>query len=266
MTGRRKIWWGDFSAPEFTNIDAENTIAILPVAAIEQHGPHLPTSTDTSIMKGMINTLIPMIPNELDVRILPIQSVGKSNEHTYAPGTLSVSATNLIEAWTQIGHSIARTGIRKLVVITSHGGNEEIMGIVTREMRVQHAMMAVKSSWTRFGYPDGMYSDLELHHGIHGGDVETSLMLNFNPELVDMDKAENFISNRAKAEDEFDLLAHTGTHAFAWIAKDLNAAGTVGNAAIATAEKGQATAEHQAKGFGKLLGEIRRAKLDDYIL
>lgn len=261
----RKIWWGDYTTQEFEDIDADATIAVLPVAAVEQHGPHLPVSTDDSIMKGMLDTLIPMLPEDLDVRILPIQSVGKSNEHLHAPGTLTIPAATLMDHWLEIGHSVARAGIRKIVIVNSHGGNEEIMSIVTRELRVRARMMAVKTSWSRFGLPEGAYSQNETRYGIHGGDVETSLMLHFRPELVDMEKARDFPSAVARAEKEFELLRHTGTHSFAWIASDLNASGTVGEASRATAAKGKDTAYHQARGFTRLLADVRLAKLDEWI-
>lgn len=265
MNPYRRIWWGDFPTTDFENLDPEATIAVLPVAAIEQHGPHLPVSTDTSIMQGMLQTAIPLIPADLDVRILPIQSVGKSNEHLHAPGTLTLPPATLIDAWTELGASMARAGIRKVVIVNSHGGNEEIMGIVTRELRVRFTMLAVKTSWMRFGFPDGLYPDSENRYGIHGGDAETSLMLHFRPELVDMTKADDFRSNVERAEQSFDLLRHTGTHAFAWLASDLNPHGVVGNAAAATVQKGERTARHQAAGFVRLLQDIRRARLSDWL-
>ncbi|MDW6020535.1 creatininase family protein [Mesorhizobium sp. BAC0120] len=264
MTARR-VWWGDYKTTEYASIDPEATIAVLPIAAIEQHGPHLPVSTDTSIMQGMLNEVTEILPNDLDIRILPVQSVGKSNEHLHAPGTITLPAATLIEAWTELGASVARAGLRKIVFVNSHGGNEEIMGIVTRELRVRHGMLAVKTSWQRFGRPAGMYTELEDRHGIHGGDVETSLMLHFRPDLVDMTKARNFVSAVARAEKDFELLRHTGTHAFAWIASDLNPQGVVGDASIATAEKGRLTARLQAEGFIKLLRDVRKAQLADYL-
>jgi creatinine amidohydrolase len=263
---KRKIWWGDFTTKEFENLDVDNTIAIVPVAAIEQHGPHLPVSTDTSIMKGMLKTVIPLIPADMDVRILPVQSIGKSNEHIRAPGTLTIGATHLINNWVDIGDSIARTNIRKVIFVNSHGGNEEIMGIVAREMRVKHSMLVAKTSWSRFGMPDRVFSEHNAKFGIHGDDYETSMMLHFAPHLVNMAFAQDFKSRVEDAETEFSLLRHTGTQAFAWMAGDLNPHGVVGESIKATAAKGKLAADHQAHGFIQLLRDVRKAKLADWLL
>jgi creatinine amidohydrolase len=262
---QRRVWWGDFKAADFTGLDPEATIAVIPVAAIEQHGPHLPVSTDLSIMEGMLAETFAYLPDDLDVRFLPIQAVGKSDEHIHAPGTLSLPANMLVEAWTELGASVARTGIRKFVFVTSHGGNEEVMGIVSRELRLRFAALSVRSSWSRFGHPDSLYPAREIQLGIHGGDVETSLMLHFRPELVDMAKAQDFASSFERAEGTFDLLRSHGPHGYSWIASDLNPHGVVGNALAATAEKGRLTAAHQAAGFVKLLQDIRKAKLTEWI-
>ena len=132
MAAGRRVWWGDYRTTEYASIDPDATIAILPVAAIEQHGPHLPVSTDTTIMNGMLETVIARLPGDLDIRILPVQSVGKSNEHLHAPGTLTLTPLAAIQSWADLGASVARAGVRKIVFVNSHGGNEEIMGIVAR--------------------------------------------------------------------------------------------------------------------------------------
>lgn len=262
---KRKIWWGDFPSSAFSAIDPEVTIAVLPLAAIEQHGPHLPISTDTAIMQGMLGEAFAKLPADLDVRVLPVQAIGKSDEHLRQPGTLTLPAGSLIDAWTEIGASVARAGIRKLVVINSHGGNEEVIGIVTRQLRLRFDMLAVKTSWEKLGVPPGLFSETETRQGIHGGDLETSLMLHFWPQLVDMGKARAFRSSYAQAAQEFELLRPTGPQAFAWLAADLNEAGVVGNAAAATAEKGRQVAAYQTERFVRLLQDVRKARLEDWV-
>jgi creatinine amidohydrolase len=259
----RRIWWDEFCTRDFDTIDPRKTIAMLPIAATEQHGPHLPLSTDTALTKGMIDTIAQDLPADADLRVLPIQRVGKSDEHVFAPGTLSLDARALIDTWTALGQAVARTGIRKLIIMNSHGGNEEVMGIIARNLRVQHGMFVAKTSWLRFGHPDGLFDEDELRHGIHGGDVETSLMLHFRPDLVDMTQAENFTSKNAKITQNNTYLNATGPHGFGWIAADLHPSGAIGNAAIATAQKGAASAAWAAKGFGDLLQDMIRTNPDD---
>jgi creatinine amidohydrolase len=259
----RRIWWEEFSTRDFDNIDPKNTIAMLPIAATEQHGPHLPLCTDTALTKGMIDTVAKSLPAHVDLRVLPIQRIGKSDEHLFARGTLSFDAEALIDTWTALGHAVARTGIRKLIIMNSHGGNEDIMGIIARALRVQHGLLVAKTSWLRFGHPADLYDSHELKHGIHGGDIETSLMLHFRPDLVDMTQAENFVSQNAKIAQSNTYLNATGPHGFGWIAADLNPSGAIGNAAAASADKGAASANWAAKGFAALLQDMIQTDPDD---
>lgn len=251
MTNRR-LHWAEYRFAEFADMDPDRTIAILPTAAIEQHGPHLPVGTDTMIAGGMLDLFVAECPDDLNPLILPIQAVGKSNEHLHATGTLTLTAENALRVWTDIGLSVARAGIRKVVIVNSHGGNLDLISILSRELRVQAGMLAVKCQWGAFGHPEGMYSDHERAYGIHGGDVETSLMLAFQPHTVDMDMAEDF---RSTAEE--GPIPPTGPISYGWVSPDLNPAGTVGDASRATAEKGQATAAHQVAGFIELLRKVR---------
>lgn len=256
---RRRLYWAEYRTTEFSGIDPEKTIAVLPTAAIEQHGPHLPTGTDTMIAQGMLEALCGVLPEDLDIRILPIQAVGKSNEHIHAPGTLTLPAETALRAWVEIGLSIERAGIRKLVIVNSHGGNLDLISILSRELRVRCGMLAIKTQWNSFGHPDGLYSEHEKTYGIHGGDVETSLMLAFQPHTVDMSEARNF---RSSAENT--AISPTGPISYGWVSSDLNPLGTVGDASLATAEKGLATAKHQALGMVELLQRVRKTSLDGF--
>jgi creatinine amidohydrolase len=258
----RKRYWSELTTTDFAGLDAQTTIAVLPVAAIEQHGPHLPVSTDTAIADGMIGEVLKRLPDDLTVLVLPTQAIGKSNEHLRSPGTLTLTAETALRAWTEIGESVHRAGLRKLVMVNSHGGNVDVINVVARELRVRLQMLVVTSSWRRFGIPPGLYSDQEAAVGIHAGDIETSLMLHFRPDLVRMDRTENFAPATISIAKEFDILRPTGFTAFAWIAQDLHAAGAAGDASLATAEKGRATAEFQALEFIKLLRDVARFSLD----
>ncbi len=248
--------WADFRATEFVGLDPERVIAVLPTAAVEQHGPHLPVGTDTLIAQGLLERFRAECPADLDIRVLPVQAVGKSNEHLFAAGTLTLTAETALKAWIEIGLSVARAGVRKIVIVNSHGGNLDLISILSRELRVRAGMLAVKCQWSGFGVPAGLYGDRELAYGTHGGDVETSLMLAFRPGVVDMGAARDF---RSTAEGA--AIPPTGAVSYGWIATDLNPAGVVGDASAATAEKGHGTAAHQVAGFITLLRAVAARNL-----
>ncbi|MGV0876349.1 creatininase family protein [Martelella sp. FLE1502] len=258
----KRFYWNELTSPDFAALDAEKTIAILPIASTEQHGPHLPVATDVAIARGMLDTVQAMLPDDLDVLVLPVQEIGKANEHVYGPGTLSFGADILIPAWTAIGEKVAEAGLRKMIIVNSHGGNLDIMHIVAREMRVRFNMAVVSTQWGRFGHPEGMISDEERTYGIHAGEVETSLMLHFRPELVKMEHAENFASLAKWQKENTRHLQPIPPNSLAWIAHDLNPKGAVGNAAAGTAEKGKAIARHQAAGFIELIEDLRDYPLE----
>ena len=257
----RKLYWSELTSAEFAGLDPESTIAVLPLAAIEQHGPHLPISTDTDIGEGMLREVVTRLPDDLTILILPVQAIGKSNEHLRSAGTLTLSAATALQAWVEIGEAVHCAGLRKLVIVNSHGGNIELAGILARELRVRLGMLAVTTHWGFFGYPQDLYTDEEIAVGIHGGDIETSLMLHFKPHLVRMDRADNFAPVTIAMVKEFAYLRPTGRHAFSWIAQDLHPSGAAGDASRATVEKGRATAEHAAREFIKLLRDVTRFSL-----
>lgn len=258
----RKLYWSELTSEEFVGLDPETTVVVWPIAAIEQHGPHLPVATDMAIAQGMVAEVEARLPDDLAILILPVQAIGKSNEHLRSPGTITLSAETALRAWVEIGEAVHRAGLRKLVMVNSHGGNVDLISIVARELRVRFGMLVVGCSWSRFGRPPGLYTDEELAVGIHAGDIETSLMLHFRPDLVRMDKAANFAPASIEIAKTFDVLRPTGFTAFGWIAQDLHPSGAAGDASHATAEKGRATAAFSAGMFIKLLYDVTKFRLD----
>jgi creatinine amidohydrolase len=254
-------FWMDLSTRDFSMRDMSRTIAVLPVAAIEQHGPHLPVGVDTLIGQAYLDRMMPLVPDELDVLVLPVQAIGKSNEHLAFPGTLTFSAQTLIQAWFEIGESVNRAGCRKLVFVNSHGGNVAVIDIVARELRVKLGMVAVSAAWHRLGYPAGAFSASELLHGIHGGEVETALMLAARPDLVDMDEARDFMPRTVGMERDFTHLRAIQPVGFGWMAQDIHEAGAIGNAAAADAARGEAGLAHGAAAFVELLRDVDRFEL-----
>jgi creatinine amidohydrolase len=249
-------FWTEMTAPDFQSADMRSVIAVLPVAAVEQHGPHLPVGTDAEIMRGFLVRLSERLPEELPVLILPMQSIGTSSEHSQFMGTLTLTPETAIRSWIEIGESVARTGCRKLVIANSHGGNTAVMDIVARELRVRASMLVVPASLHRFGTPDGLFDAQERLHGIHGGDVETSLMLALRPDLVRPEEIADFVPTSVEIAQNFQWLRATGPLSFAWMAQDLHESGAMGDAGKASADKGDRLADYSATAFIELLQDV----------
>jgi creatinine amidohydrolase len=256
--------WQDLAWTDFSSLPRD-AVAILPVAAVEQHGPHLPVSVDATINAGLLARALELVTGDATVLALPMQSVGFSVEHVRFPGTLTLSAETLISVLTEIGRSVARAGVRRLVILNSHGGQPGIVDIVCRRLRGD-GMFAVNCMASQLGLPPGMVlSANEARHGIHGGLVETSVMLRLCPDLVQMDLATDFRSAWLDREAEMSVLSPEGGIGFGWETQDLHPAGALGEASAATAEMGAAILEFQAARFVTLLREVRRFDLDSWM-
>jgi creatinine amidohydrolase len=253
--------WMDMTWQDVAGADTARWIAVLPLAAIEQHGPHLPLGVDTYIAEGYLARVETLMPEELPVTFLPVQRIGVSAEHLSYPGTLTLSAQTAIAAWIEIGESLMRAGVRKLVMITSHGGNVSAMEIVSRDLRTRLGMLAVTVGWHRFGYPEGTFDREEKKHGTHAGDVETSLMLAAQPHTVRMDKAANATPATVAMAREFKWLGAYRPAGFGWMTQDLHPSGALGDATAATAAKGEVSLAQGAQAFVELLREVDRFDL-----
>jgi creatinine amidohydrolase len=242
--------------PRLQPHDRSAWIAVLPLGAHEQHGPHLPFETDTLIAAGIVERLERQLPKDLPVTFLPVEPLGYSIEHIDVIGTKSLAFDDAVYRWLAITETLHRQGIRKLVMLNAHGGNSPLMTIVATEARVRFNMLAVATSWTRFGVPDGLITPENKAIDIHGGDIETSVMLALHPEKVDMTKAGDFPSSQSLYVARYKHLGAYGSHAFGWKMSDLNQHGVAGNASAATAEKGEALIEHAVKGLIELLEDV----------
>ncbi|WP_414832505.1 creatininase family protein [Afifella sp. YEN Y35] len=248
--------WQDLTSPELARCDPARTVAILPIAATEQHGPHLPLGTDCHIAEGLAGELAKTLDPDVEALLLPTISVGASLEHMSFAGTLSLSAAQMTQTIVAMGEGVAASGLRKLILISSHGGNTPSAGAAVLELRARHGLLAVTTSWRRFGLPAELADDSERAVGIHGGFVETALMLHFKPDLVRHLSLENFPSRQSGLTERFRHLRAYGDVGYGWLAEDLNAEGVVGNAAAASAEAGAAIARHQARGMAELVREV----------
>jgi len=257
MNKRPHKLWQEMTTADFSAADSEQWVAVLPVAAIEQHGPHLPVGVDAFINQGIVARALELLPDDLPATFLPAMPVGKSNEHIAFPGTLTLSAPTLIQLWTEIAESVARAGLRKLVLFNSHGGQPQVMDIVARDLRTRIKMFVVTANYWGLGRPAGLFPELEQRHGIHGGSGETSAMLHLRPDLVRHEERKNFVPASIEMEQRYKYLRPEGAGiGFGWQTQDLNPEGACGDASDADAERGRKIVEEAASRFIELLREV----------
>jgi creatinine amidohydrolase len=256
-------YWSDLTTADFSALDTRRTIAVLPVAATEQHGPHLPLSVDTDLVNGVIKAALPHLAADVPALFLPTQAVGFSPEHARFAGTLTLKADTVMRLWTEIGECVAASGVHKLVLFNAHGGQVGAMDLVARDLRARLGMLVYSVNW--FNLPllsdsgqdvNGLFSAEEHRFGIHGGDIETSMMLALLPERVRMAQAEYFRSSSQERAERFAILGNGKSAKLGWQMQDYNANGAVGNAAAATAEKGRAVLDAAGRALAQLLHEI----------
>jgi creatinine amidohydrolase len=248
--------WTAIHWPDIAKRDAARWIAVLPLAATEQHGPHLPLRTDVLIAEAYLTRVRERLPDDIPATFLPVEEIGISTEHTDYPGTLTLSADAALKTWMAIAESVLRTGIQKLVMVTSHGGNSAAMTIVAQQLRAQYGVLAVTTAWARFGAPEGIFSASELRHGIHGGAVETSIMLARYPGDVRKEAIANFVPSSIAMETTYRWLSTHRPAQLAWQAQDLHPSGAAGDATSASAEKGELLLDHGARAFCELLADV----------
>jgi creatinine amidohydrolase len=249
-------YWADLKAPEFRALSS-NTVAVLPIGAIEQHGPHLPVSVDRDLVEAVVTRALPLLTPDQNVLVLPSLTITKSGEHDRHPGTLSLSADTLLAVLRDIGASVARAGVARLVLFNGHGGNTSVLDIAARDLRIRHDMIVAHCSWFGFAETQGLFDPAALARDIHAGDSETSAMLAARPDRVDMTRARDFAPAMADWEKTLRFTGLTGQAARpSWIIDDLHPDGACGNASAATAAKGAQMLDSAARNFALFLAEF----------
>lgn len=251
--------WADLTAPEFAALDRGAVVAILPIGAIEQHGPHLAMSVDRDLTLAVLDRTLPLIDPALTVLALPVQAVGKSTEHMAFPGTLSLSADTLLRVLHDLAASVARAGVRRLLLLNGHGGNRAVLELACRDLRAELGLITAHVAWDDLAEAEGIVGPHEAANGLHAGDVETSAMLAAHPAKVRGNRVEDFGSAHLdwrKAHPDLGL----GRAALrpGWLMADLNPKGAIGNAAAASAAKGEALLTKAAQNLARAIADFSR--------
>ena len=273
MTHRTTVpLWAACSTRDFDAWRADgsvlDTVAVLPLGATEQHGPHLPLCVDTALVDGVVRASVPHLDSGARTLFLPTQAVGFSPEHTDFGGTLSLKAETVIRLWTEIGECVAASGVKKLVFFNTHGGQVALMDVVGRDLRQRLGLLVYSVNWYGLPLLDAQGQDVntlfdahEHRFGIHAGAIETSMMLALSPQQVDMARARNFASTSEDRAQQYPMLGNGRSAKLSWAMQDYNPEGAVGNAAAATAEKGQAMLEAAGRALASMLAEVHRLPL-----
>lgn len=261
-------FWAELTSPDFAALDPTATVAVLPLGATEQHGPHLPLQVDTTLVNGVIHAALPLLPPSLPVLFLPTQSVGFSPEHAAYAGTLTLKSDTVIRLWTDIAEGVAAAGVKKLVLFNAHGGHVGLMDVVARELRARLGLLVYSISWFNLPLPpavEALFPPDEHRFGVHAGDVETSLMLALAPAQVRVAQAQVFHSTSRDRAVRYPILGNGKSAKFAWQMQDVNPAGAAGNAAAATAQKGEALLQGAGQALADVLAEVSRLPLSTLV-
>jgi len=249
--------WEDRFLPRLTSLEMkelpkENALVVLPIGAVEQHGWHLPVMTDALIGEALLTRSIALLPNDAEVWMLPPIAYGKSNEHLDFFGTFSFAPETLLAVLRDIAASVRRNGFRRLLLFNSHGGNVDLLNVAARDIRAATGMMVFYVNPHSLDAAIDVVSEREREYGIHGGDIETSMVMAIKPDWV----RTPFVTSELPEVADLEFLTLEGSIRFAWIMSDISHSGIAGDAAAATPEKGETLLRRSAEQLAKAMAEI----------
>lgn len=230
--------FADLTSPAIAELES-GTVAVLPLGSIEQHGPHLPVSTDHLIATSVAEAAVAAVASAgtAPVVLLPSLAYSKSDEHGWAPGTMWLSWDTLMRTLIDLGRSLARTPVRRLFILNGHGGNSALGQVACRELRKEFGLLTFLAHPSLPADFEGERSaPAELGLGIHGGFQETSMVLHLRPDLVKMELATPAVPAWLA---EYDTIGFAGPVTFGWLSDDFGPAGHIGDPAGASAAVGR---------------------------
>jgi creatinine amidohydrolase len=255
--------WQSMTTADARRAARRDPVVILPLAAIEQHGPHLPLSTDLDIGMGLLASAFRHLPDDFPAWVLPPQAVGSSREHVRFPGTVSLDPELLSGVICQYGAALSRCGIRRLLISNSHGGNRAALDVAGLRLREEQGLLVVKVHYFDFPRPETAdLPDSEWRHGLHGGAVETAMMLHLRPDLVRTGEIGDARPLGEELEGMMQRLRPEGAVSFSWLAGDLNRSGVAGNALRADAVMGERLVAHYGEALADAIRDARAFPLD----
>lgn len=254
--------WQSLTTADVRRAAERDPVVILPLAAIEQHGPHLPLSTDLDIGLGILSSAFTHLPDDFPAWVLPPQAVGTSREHARFPGTVSLEPAVLSEVICQIALALARGGIRRLLVNNSHGGNRAAIDAAGLRLREEQGLLVVKVNYFSLPRPEDVdLPETEWRHGLHGGAVETAMMLHLRSDLVRTSELGDARSLGHELDETLRRLRPEGPVSFSWLAGDLNTTGAVGNPLLANAAMGERLVAHYGQALADAIRDAREFPL-----
>lgn len=246
----------DLTGPQADAALAGATV-LMPIGAVEQHGPHLPLSVDRLIAEAVASAVVELVRDE-DVWALPTLAISKSNEHAWSAGTVWLSNETMHRVLDDIGRCVASAGARRLVFLNAHGGNTTMLNTACRELRLAHGLMTfVVHPFAPPAYAasaSAVDEANELGMGIHGGHDETSIMLHLRPDLVDMSLAQR---NVPEYLAENTHVRFGGSVSFGWLSNDFGESGHIGDPTSATAAHGAKLLDEAVTFVAEQLREIQ---------
>jgi len=230
--------------------DRARVVLVQPLGAIEQHGPHLPLAVDATIACETIGAACQRLPDDLPCYVLPPLYYGKSNEHLGFPGTISLRAETLLATLHDIADSLYRAGFRRLVFANAHGGQPQVVEIAAMDIHARYPDFWTFPVfvWRVPNETKALLTDIERDRAMHAGDAETSFMLAVDPDRVRRDRRVcEYPPDRAR------LFQPKGALTYAWLTDDISQSGVVGDATIATPEKGLRILHSLADGWAQAI-------------